>query len=1120
MLEKTAASLEPCGFYRVVPGAAQSFRSTRQLRTTFWRHGAADLELTTAWQSLMHGTSDPVIGESAEENNDSALGASAFLLDFLYPTGAATLLRQLTSVTPARGRSNGFPYGQNSSKLGTRLYTPSLSRRQDRQPKTEATSEQGPRDQDDNPLADQAGGEHVDQSQTAGMVQTPDQRSDSESYKKPIQSNSDVAELTDTTRSDDHGHDHTEALEKLLDTDDPESADSIWNHYKALDASSQPAYMERVLLSLSKRKRLTDLWKISELFHQIPSSAWTDEIFVAGVAAERNLQNADVALKVFVEGLGLERLDNTSLVDALDLLLSSALRSSTATSLKELWAHYPAMAQRWDFEGITSQLTDVAAVPGLVDKALEFESCGRPALVEPDGTGPSQEAIDTLQRLLVRRALTSCAMSHVIPLLNVSKDHLAFEEFLQSVSFPGGVIPEEKRRLGMAVYRLYRDLPESQPSHAALHSVFYASRSLRLPSSEMHAIAELLWKDWHTFHTNPSSSAFRSYMTFYASEGETDKVYDMWKEWIKLYSDDPEQNLLEAGDTFTYLLQVHAVRGEAQEVQRIFNFVAQKFHLEPNGVHWNILLNAYAKARDYEAVVSTFDKVLSVGMADSVSYGTMMQMAADRGDLAFTIELYQQALSSGVRVDQAILCSLVEAYCQNDYFGAAEDMCVRASKKGFATIRSWNILLHHHALRRDLAAMNQILVSMADLNIPYDPNTYVQLLTGLSLCRQSHHALALLTTALKDKIFKVTHDHFHIVMGALIRTGEPAVVQRLHKLMQDCGFSSTSESLFKLVQSLSQWRQLPPEQRSRHTPKEWLHQTLHAFADIYGLNDADAALQEVPDNRSRPGKLLEKKTENVHFSAMIFMFTEGRDFYGARQLIDLYRHTFRSRGKSNEALPISMLTSVMRMDMHEKQYDQVKMSWDVLVELARKEGQSVNRQSEAPEISPRYRYILSPGLEVMQEVLLAERDVIGLQRLFRQVRLAGFEIDSKNWNHHIQALATLGEHRAAFVWCEKVLMPNWMGWNVARQRQNVKNQIPLELRQKGNNPRHLRPVTKTLYHLVRSYIELGEQSSFSPEAASTAEKIEQQCPQVMRAIKSMQRVQTNFEYDIYDRVEF
>lgn len=98
MFERAAAaSLEPCHFQRVLPPKTTSFKSTRRLHTAFWQHGALDIELSNVWQLLIREPLDSLnlFPTSHGTRNDST-SASFFLLDFLYPQGAASLLRKLS----------------------------------------------------------------------------------------------------------------------------------------------------------------------------------------------------------------------------------------------------------------------------------------------------------------------------------------------------------------------------------------------------------------------------------------------------------------------------------------------------------------------------------------------------------------------------------------------------------------------------------------------------------------------------------------------------------------------------------------------------------------------------------------------------------------------------------------------------------------------------------------------------------------------------------------------------------------------------------------------------------------------------------------------------------------
>ncbi|TGJ82612.1 hypothetical protein E0Z10_g6150 [Xylaria hypoxylon] len=1062
MLERTAACLEPCRL-RVLPPPKKALRSTRQLHTAFWQHGAADIELTKAWQTLMHGTLDLDTSSvsSDQQARNPSLSASAFLLDFLYPTGAAALMRRPSPISVHC--SDRLRFRTRPSHVSPRLYNSSLPHQ---------------------PLEPSSQGQ-TDSARANHEISSDPQRHDGPLSNEP----NGPAPLTALDRRT-----HVTAIERILKSKNLYEVDLLWSHYKSLDEHSQSVHSHQVLAFLSKTSRLSDSWKISELFHRLEISRWDNDTFVASVSAEINLQNLSQALSIFERGLRSVVLGNTALVDALDLL--------------------------WDFDGITADLKHSASVSGIAEKVLMFPEYMSERLSDSSSDEPNREALQVLQKILVRRALVSCEDSQVISLLLITKDLLAFEEYLRSAEKGG------KRKVSPDVYAIYRDLPGSSPSHAVLHCVFNAYTTLS-SSPKMIAGIELLWDDWHRFHGKPSRRAYQKHLSFHAGRGNKEQVYSLWIEYVERFRDDPTVNIFdgdEGSDTFAHLLQLHAVNAEPEEAQRIFNDMTNKFKIQPSIYDWNILLNAYVKADDYDGAIATFGSLCQGTKPDRYSYGTLMQMVGLRGDLGLTVDLYRRARNSRILANDAMLSSLIDAYCQNDLFKEAEDVCTRASSKGIIAIRMWNKLLYYNALRRDLASINKILNTMTEMNIPYNQFTYQQLLFGLALCRQSQHALHLLAVALKENVFEVVPAHFQIVMGALLRTGEPAMIKRLCLLMNEHGIPITEDVAFRFSQSLAQWRDLSPRQRRQRNEIQWFGDTLRTFFRIYGRSPRaetgpKSALSPMPV-RSR--ELLRSGREVYQFGSMMYTFAQLNDNVRVNELVELYRYVFQ--GSSDEGiLPLSMLNAVMLSALQDRQHDRVRSSWRLLFENIKTEARSADFKDDLPhtnKISPKYRYALSGGLRVMQEMLFKEGNASGLRELVKEVREAGFEVDSKNWNYHVRVLVQMKQYKAAFAVCEKVLMPNWTGWYIVRAKEAMRNALPLETRMKGSSPRYLRPTATTLYRLAQAYLELDKLGPWSSDAAATLREIESDSTQVIRAIKSMIRVHSSLEDEIFSVSEF
>lgn len=1033
----------------------------------------------------MHGFADSATTDSGARKpapdapNATVIRASTFLLDFLYPVGTVAFLRRFYPT--AIDRRDSHRAIQSFAKVSPRLYTSSA-------PSSEARAAVQEEQRGD-------AGEQVGNGASSDLALTRDPSG---------------LEVPSTSLAPGDVARHSKALTHLLAVGNPDDGEQVWNHYASLDRSTRRDYLSPTLLFLSKTNRATDSWRIIELFQQLAPYQWDSNSFLAGLTAEMNLGNEAKALSIFTTGLGLSHIDTDALVEALDILLASALRAPDLSQVKKVWSSYLAIQARINIEGITDQLHRVAAVPGLAAKVLE----GKPFFRHKSKNQNNPEGKIPLLKLLTRRALCSCTDDEVKPLLQLTTDPAAFEEILRRPN------PQWKK-LRIAVYHMYRNIPgEAAPSHAVLHEVFRAYCSLSSTPDKL-AGAELLWGDWHKYHKHPTRRAYQRYMAFYASRGDKARVFDMWEDYIRLY--DKSDDVLRADDTFAHLLQVHAVRQELDQVLEVFSSITDKFKLQPSRACWNIVLNAHRRAYDYDGAIRVFERISETVGADRWSYATLMQMAASRGDEAFTMDLYRRARRENViDNDVATLAALIEAYCQNDHFNAAEDVCVRSAKRGMKETQLWNRVLHAYAIRANLASINRILNLMTDMGISYDEATYQELLLGLALCRQSHHALHLLAVAIKDNAFEVQEHHFHTLMGAFIKTAEPHLVLRIHKLMEQCGLRSSAASMTHVMTALGQWHKMPLAMRRGQRLTDAVGKVWREFYQLFQRDYRGVANNRPSSYRSPASMVMQTSPLAFQIGRMVYLFTQMKDMGTVEELIELYRYVVQGDKHSNEPLPAALLNSLMLAHASEQKYDTVHEIWNTMFAMAKEGGLSAEYTERSPrtsKISPRFKYILSDALKVMQNMYMAQGDTAGLQKLVEEVYREGFEIDSKNWNLHIQCLVRLKAYRPAFELCEKWLMPNWAGWATVRRRENMKNELPLDLRRKGQMRRVLRPVAHTLYYLARAYMELDRMSPWSPEAAKVLGEVEAKTPRCYRAIMSMMRVHTDAEHAILGRRE-
>lgn len=1101
MLEKTAASLEPCSLQRVFPAATKTFRSRRQLHTAFWQHGAAEVELSGAWQALMHGVFDSNGVVDVSDSKTPALRASSFLLDFLYPNPTFALLR------PFNERLDIYRSGQSFARVSPRLYTSSG------RPPAPKNDGKGSREI--------LPGNWIDFTNTVVELEEPVLQTnvspedavtqDTEQPSvTPIQEDEHISQ-TDSVQIPEVDSAHAIELQTLLAIkDEQQDTGKIWHHYSALSEKAQMIFFNPVLAVLAEASRMSDAPKISRLFEKLKPGQWNGPFFLAGLKAEIALKN-EKAVEIFEQGLRNPNIAESFLVDGFDHLLAEALGRSSLVFLRAIWKCNNQMRKRFDFDGVTSRLQQVASVPDVAKRVLKL----RATLMQPNNR--------PLATMLARRALLSCTWDQALPLLTMANNPLAYEEFLRV-----GGCDRYNKKLMIQAYLKYREMPDCKASHAVLHEVFRAYTGMLHNADKLRGV-ELLWSDWYRFDTQPSRRAYQKFMSFYASRGDKDRVYQLWTDYVRLYSEVTTSrtlgtvaNVLYQDDTFAHLLRVHAVRRETHEVQNVFDDITGKFGIQPNRVCWNILLDAYVTAGDYEGAMRTFDGIgRSIGR-DSFSYATLMQLFASRGDLGFTVELYRRARREKLPTNNiAMLINLVDAYCQNDHFTEAEDVCVSAAKKGIKDTSTWNRLLYALALQRNLGTINRLLSVMSDLDINYDGTTYRNLLLGLSLCDQSHHALHLLALAVQENVFEVTPDHFHTLIGGFIKTGEPALAFRVHRLMEECGFKPSAQSLVQLTAAFSQFHKLPHKYKKKfRSERELIGSALREFYKFYPNPMAGKNRQARHEEQGVPAsKLLLPSAQSFQFSRVVYLLTQMKDFVEIRHLVELFRYTTTGDANSTDPLPIELLDSLMLAQFHEKKYDDVQKSWDTMFDLARKGGISADwseAQSSGRKISKRFQYVLSGGLKIMQAMLIDTGTAADMMELVEDVRAAGFELDSRNWNVYVQGLIKLGSYKEAFKTCEYWLMPNWAGWYRVRGQDNVKNKLPLDLRRKGSRPRYLRPTAHTLYYLAKGFMDLDKMSPFSAEAAAMRRDIEQDTPRCHLAIMTMIRANSQLEQDILE----
>ncbi|KAJ4416461.1 hypothetical protein N0V82_006726 [Gnomoniopsis sp. IMI 355080] len=1020
MLERTAASLEPCHFQRVLPPSKTPFKSSRRLHTAFWQHGAADIELSGVWQALIREPLEflnlSATSQNSSTSRNESLNASTFLLDFLYPQGAASLLRKLSpSVLDRYERPHWYLRG-----TGPRLFTSSAS--SPRQPRPSA--------------------------------EVPD----------------DVACQTGSSAT-------------TFDGDiRPGSQDQ-------LDVSKQQSL--RDLLSLADNgDKFVRIW---DQFHTLDDGS--EEIrpqFIDYVTKHRNMT----------------------------YLLAKSLQGGHWKTLWDVWARNPeahredAKAIDWRaFERHTKFQKMMEQLTLLIKEISQSQNVSGPA------TKPTLNSslLTNFVYPIIHRYYQRFRPEHYELLPTLLEDPLLYELFLAHTTTQSS---SAWRKLSDKLYKSYRNSATKIRGHvmrAMVHLVYK-------PVGNGQGM-EMVLRDLYRRFPRLDMGLYRAYIIFYAQREDVKTAQRLFDEFRSHYPEErkAQQNPLPQYPDFFDLLQQYALRGELGEARRIFTQAQSDFGPKLNTHCWNVLLNAHAKAREYDAAVRVFVVLKKAVSADHYSYGTMMGMTGSRGDLEFTLELYRMAKSEDIQPNVTMVDCVVEAYCQNDKFNDAENIVKITTErerfeKSELTIL-WNTLLWHHAVRRDLKRVNAILNEMTEFQIPYDDETYSHLLRALAWCKQPHHALFLLQQAHKTHAFRPTLEHYTLLMSAFFITKQPQDLLRTSNILRDLGMPQTGHVLLRVLQALSALATKHRLSEPDHA-RDYLLSALRRFREY--IDQLDNATINLPQrtakghrswiqNKSKPATVA-LRTE--HANILIHTFTLMRQTTDIGGIIELWQSSAPETLNMKEP-PLRLLHSLMLAAFYDGDYEEVRQLWRIIFERAVKMASVSAPGTTRAQPLPAMRYMLTDPLKTMQRMHGVTQDPTGLRETVTSVLRAGFRLDSKNWNFYVQLLANLKRWREAFIVCEEQLMPFWHGWARVRARTpGVPRSIPLDVRRRFMNPHNPRPISYTLMVLSKAYMDLEQMAAWSGEAERLLAYITHKCPVSVSAVKSAVRTNSSLEKKI------
>ncbi|KLU81794.1 hypothetical protein MAPG_00875, partial [Magnaporthiopsis poae ATCC 64411] len=542
------------------------------------------------------------------------------------------------------------------------------------------------------------------------------------------------------------------------DADESKSAESIeafeklWEEYVALPDQEKLGRRPDLIAALGKSRRLTEAWRISELFHEISEEAWTADVVAALVRSEISLQNIPEAVRVFKawvlrghppSGFGSLASKFIAIASWPDLedLCAFCLGMTVPQDLKKPPVVELSVEETAPVEQGTAVVQpsleespvdqDTAAFLDAMGEATPEPSEVAATSILPHGAEKAPDA-DPEEPNSDQNVIDEIGSEAKLNLSQVDIDEI-------------GSTPDLLERLGQ-LYVFVHQGTDSPRAQAALGPLLSGAVSWFLgrftPETAMAVVKHygnpLLYEQFIRLAVERGQKALATYAYFLYRElpgvkirvpimhlmidgvfrpnGDVRRMetllhdwrtrydrLDRWgyKKYLSLYAmtgnirsfEKMEQEFLthypgEHALVLPYLLRINGVLGRTQAIERIIKVMEQRYHMKPTTAHFNILLSSYAKKSDMQAAAMVFARLCEVATPDEQSFAAIMGVLGRTGDLEFLQRLEHVARARGVQITPEMRAHLVDAYCHNGYFAEALDVCTSVTKAAGSRLSS------------------------------------------------------------------------------------------------------------------------------------------------------------------------------------------------------------------------------------------------------------------------------------------------------------------------------------------------------------------------------------------------------------------------------------------------
>jgi pentatricopeptide repeat-containing protein PET309 len=1128
MLERTSTCLESGG-RKLLRVPQPCLRSRRTLHSAFWHHGASDLSLPGWWAACSAHNGGSGGSEDGVAKATPPGPSSGALLDFLYPEKTLTLLKQLSSTVSDTTTSRRRRHPQRPSARHYATFP--------RQPARDGA---------------------------AGNAAAP--------------------WLSSNTKDPDA----LRKLRQLLRLREPGSGgqDQAWQLYNAIPASvlADGEYRDLradLLEYLTMNDDPAVPTQVLHLFEELPTDHRRASSYRAAVAAYVSLRTIGPALQLLEDVPSCLDFDFDHL--GIDLVLRRTITDEQWDLSLRVFRLYLQQKRAFGRVPIKTAISWGNKLPAIwrnittLHRLEEYQdsllSHVREYQHELQSSRQNEETLSLFLTTFVCHVMMQVLQDYMdhggtvlryfrnlfkeLNELNIPTTMFYEHAIKQLLKLPSEYVTRDLMKLRIRLYEEHRQLCldssvvfRSQPSLNLLRNLI-----VHHCDHDQLAQAYSVIEDHRTFYPNePMRAGLLRYLVHcFADHGDLVQAKRYVEDMKTHYHDQVDIKLL-SGLPFACARQAD-VGGAIEQ----FNRIRDEFGLVPDAACWNILLLTYVRAEDLDGAIDCFNTLMGNNVQpDVVTFGTLLDLCAQRGDVEAFETLFSRAERMGIDLTQDVRArsGYVQVFLKAGDPEGAEAIAQGMLKSwqagtlvGVALTHTWNLLIQHHALDRDIASARQRYMEMVNNNIPVDPWTYGSLMRALVEVKQTNAAYKILSKTMPQSKLQAHALHYAIVMTGFLKEGGGQVdlaVETYQRMIEE-GVPQTVSSQEASIRTLG-----AVDVKNRIE--------LKLKRKNYQLKDVEEAVEKMVAEAVQ-GQLVYRQPQHVRQRGSYHFGAPPQSFYGL--LISLYaldgsyemcQRLFRKAEEvapnvDNYIVPMNLLTGTMEAQLEGGNHAEVARCWQLAFTLAGKLTKtisqavqpgasaldpdslvdpSVRARYEESRISNSHRNILHKAARLYLRSLIDPSNpnpnaLQKAQSTMRDLLVEGYTLDVFSWNELVTALAERGRLVDAFAVCEEYLMPSFPGWRnlypsyIRRDRRGYKW---MELRHFEIKRTSIIPRYKTLIVLTSEYrrVKNDERNGIGyseREGAWEREVLESRAPMTVRAIETMPRTNDGLQLQYF-----